>query len=70
MEQYRTPIALDQVRITDELYGPTLRLVAERVAAAVPGVAHSGGRGPSSGDGLQHLLVCHYGAGRGCFETV
>lgn len=31
MEQYRTPIALDQVRITDELYGPMLRLVAERV---------------------------------------
>ena len=31
MEQYRAPIALDQVRITDELYGPMLRLVAERV---------------------------------------
>ena len=31
MEKYRTPIALDQVRITDELYGPMLRLVAERV---------------------------------------
>ncbi len=70
MEQYRTPIALDQVRITDELYGPTLRLVAERVAAAVPGVAHSGGRGPSSGDVLQHLLVCQYAAGTAYFQTL